>query len=243
MHSSISVQEVSYQRLKTMHNNLSTSTYSSFSHMSQHFVNLEFSIISFVIDSASKLPLKISTTKVVEVPASAVAKPYKYHSIDTSNKDYYEAELKIQYYSIETLFRSISKLYELFKAKNSFHYEQDLDKMFFFNQEFFSNMSFDKTRIKSLSEKTLIQKEFRVKQIIPMVQVEGLLYLTNKRVYFQPFHSIYKKPVINFKIKDINELFKRRYKLMNIGLEFLTKKHKKNLYVAFSNTEDRDNFY
>jgi len=26
--------------------------------------------------------------------------------------------------------------------------------------------------------------------------------------------------VVNFKLKEINQLFKRRYKLMNIGLEF-----------------------
>ena len=75
-----------------------------------------------------------------------------------------------------------------------------------------------------------------------MVQLDGLLYLTNKRIYFQPFHSIYKKPVINFKLKDIIELFKRRYKLLNIGLELITKKNK-NMYVTFQNTEDRDAFY
>ena len=64
---------------------------------------------------------------------------------------------------MESFFKSVYKLYELFKLKNSFHYEQDLDKMFFQNSEFFSNTSFDKTRIKSLSEKTLLHKEFKVK--------------------------------------------------------------------------------
>ena len=93
-------------------------------------------------------------------------------------------------------------------------------------------MVFDKTRIKSLSEKTVLHKEFKVKQILPLVSVEGILYLTNKRVYFQPYHSIYTKPVINFKLKDIKELFKRRFKLMNIGMEFITNKMK-CLYVAF----------
>jgi hypothetical protein len=56
-----------------------------------------------------------------------------------------------------------------------------------------------------------------------MVQVEGLLYLTNKRVYFQPKNSgIYGSgsSVVNFKLKEITELFKRRYKLLNIALEF-----------------------
>lgn len=104
---------------------------------------------------------------------------------------------------METLYKSIYKIYELFRTKNTFHYEQDLDKMFFLNPEFFSNSSFDKTRIKSLNEKATFPKEFRVKQILPLVQVEGLLYLTNKRLYFQPCHSIYTKPVIHFKLKEI----------------------------------------
>ena len=114
--------------------------------------------------------------------------------------------------------------------------------MFFQNSEFFSNTSFDKTRIKSISEKTVLHKEFKVKQIVPMVQIEGLLYLTDKRVYFQPCHSIYSKPVLNYKVKEISELFIRRYKLLNIGLEILTTKHK-SLYIIFQNTDERDAFY
>ena len=69
------------------------------------------------------------------------------------------------------------------------------------------------------------------------------MYLTNKRLYFQPFHSIYNKPVINFKVSQITELFVRRYKLLNIGLELRTKKAGKSLYVIFYNTDERDTFY
>lgn len=46
---------------------------------------------------------------------------------------------------------------------------------------------------------------------------------------------------MNYKIKDVNELFKRRYKLMNIGLEFSSKK--KQLFITFLSSEDRDLFY
>jgi len=35
--------------------------------------------------------------------------------------------------------------------------------MFFSNSEFYSNVHFDKTRIKSLNEKTLLHREFKVK--------------------------------------------------------------------------------
>ena len=167
-----------------------------------------------------KYPLKVCTSKVVEVPASSTPKPYKYHVIEPTlvapsgtphRYPYYELGVNVQYQSIESLYKSIYKLYELFKAKNSFHYEQDLDKMFIYMHDFVTSHSFDKTRIKSLNEKSQLGgKEFRVKQILPMVQVEGLLYLTNKRVYFQPAHTgIYGSgnTVVNFKLKEIHELF------------------------------------
>ena len=42
--------------------------------------------------------------------------------------------------------------------------------MFFYSHDFVTSMTFDKTRIKSLNEKSQLQgQEFRVKQIIPMV--------------------------------------------------------------------------
>jgi hypothetical protein len=121
--------------------------------------------------------------------------------------------------------------------------------MFLYMHDFVSTSTFDKTRIKSLNEKSQLQgKEFRVKQIIPMVQVEGLIFLTNKRVYFQPAHTaIYGSgnTVVNFKLKEIKQLFKRRYKLMNIGLEF--KSHsggeERCMYTAFGSIEERDVFY
>jgi hypothetical protein len=98
-------------------------------------------------------------------------------------------------------------------------------------------MNFDKTRIKSLSEKSQLGgREFRVKQIIPLIQVDGILYLTDKRVYFQPVHTgIYGSgnTVVNFKIKEIIELFKRRYKLLNIGLEFRMRDQQSTMYLAF----------
>lgn len=89
--------------------------------------------------------MKLFTTKLVEVPASATPKPYKYHQIEPSmvsaafgphKNQHFELGVNIQYQSIESLYKSIYKLYELFKAKNSFHYEQDLDKMFFYMLDF-----------------------------------------------------------------------------------------------------------
>lgn len=40
-------------------------------------------------------------------------------------------------------------------------------------------INFNLTKIKDLSEKSLFPREFKVKRILPLVQIEGLLYVTN----------------------------------------------------------------
>ena len=57
----------------------------------------------------------------------------------------------------------------------------------------------------------------------------------------QPLHAqILEKPVINLKVKNIKELFKRRYTLMDIGLEIISvsnadtsKPKRKTMYLVF----------
>lgn len=56
-----------------------------------------------------------------------------------------------------------------------------------------NKISFNLTKIKDLSEKGLFSHEFKVKRILPLVQIEGLLYVTNQRMYFQPYHNIYEE--------------------------------------------------
>jgi hypothetical protein len=59
--------------------------------------------------------------------------------------------------------------------------------------------------------------------------VEGLIFVTNQRFYFQPYHALGAKPVQSFKVNNIKEFFKRRFKLMDVGLEVsYTQKNKFN---------------
>jgi hypothetical protein len=48
--------------------------------------------------------------------------------------------------------------------------------------------------------------------------------------------------VIHFKLKEIQELFKRRYKLLNIGMEVITRKNK-TFFIAFASSDERDTVY
>jgi hypothetical protein len=45
-------------------------------------------------------------------------------------------------------------------------------------------IKFNKTRIKDFSEKSLFSNEFHIKRILPLVEVEGLIFVTNQRIYF-----------------------------------------------------------
>jgi len=58
---------------------------------------------------------------------------------------------------------------------------------------------------------------------MPLVSIDGLIYLTDERIYMQPLHAnILGKSAINIKVKNIKELFKRRYTLMDVGIEIIS---------------------
>ena len=108
--------------------------------------------------------------------------------------------------------------------------------------------------MKKLSEKCAevkpfpAQYEFQVKYIVPLTSIAGIVYLTDERIYMQPFHpQVLAKPVVNIRIDRLSELFKRRYTLMDIGLELVAKKadprKKKTMFLVFNSTHERDAVY
>lgn len=100
-------------------------------------------------------------------------------------------------------------------------------------------------------------KEIKIKYIMPLVSIDGLLYITDERVYMQPTHPyVLGQSVINIKISKVRELFKRRYTLMDLGLEIVSysikqdsgsgakaKHKKKSMYLVFKDKNDRDIIY
>lgn len=60
-------------------------------------------------------------------------------------------------------------------------YELDIDG---FYKDIWGNTTFDKTWLENFAEKPITRVELKVKQILPLVAIDGLLYMTNKWVYF-----------------------------------------------------------
>ena len=160
-------------------------------------------------------------------------------------------------------------LFNAFISKNQFHYESgEVQEILARMTQSLNNtaaqgsgdsvggimadkeIKFNKTRLKSLSEMACFQKEFKVKQILPMVEIDGLLYITNTRLYFQPYHNLYDKQVINFKIENFLEFFCRRFKLLEVGMQLKLNKRDQNgqrreetLFLTFESQEERDAVY
>ena len=59
------------------------------------------------------------------------------------------------------------------------------------------------------------------------------------------------KPALNIKLDKVKELFKRRYTLMDLGLEIVSYLYndnvelikKKTMFMVFKNTQERDMIY
>ena len=99
---------------------------------------------------------------------------------------------------------------------------------------------FDSSLLVDFSEKPLIQGAILVTRIIPLVKHPGCVFITSKRVYFQPapLNNV-GDPVVRFRLKDISKMYKRRYMLRQCGLEFFTS-NGDSLYLSFANSSQRD---
>lgn len=114
-----------------------------------------------------KKTLLVEVSRMMEIQAGKVPKPQKQH---TCQKDEpFQLDIDLDFGGDITKFQfMVSQLLEKYKKKTSFHYEEDLrgdlNELF----QAYSRQVFDKTRIKSLNEVSLLQgadasREFQVK--------------------------------------------------------------------------------
>ena len=161
----------------------------------------------------------------------------------------YKVELCILFDQLEIFYQAFTQVVSTFKSKHAFCYEVEVEQMLNHMTHALNNqgmmmsqgnkISFNLTKIKDLSEKGLFAHEFKVKRILPLVQIEGLLYVTNQRMYFQPYHNIYEEQVVHFSIRKFQEFFKRRFKLMEVGLQ-VSLSGGRNLFLAFASDSERN---
>jgi len=81
-----------------------------------------------------------------------------------------------------------------------------------------------------------------VRRILPLNHVYGYIFVTDAKVYFEPFHSLLGKAVHKIELSDIAQLFKRRFELRETGLEIITS-NGKSYYFTFESTNNRNRLY
>ena len=95
--------------------------------------------------------------------------------------------------------------------------------------------------IESVSEKPVIEENnILTRRVLPLNHIYGYIYVTDQKVYFEPFHNISAKSVNTITISKIGKLFKRRYELRNIGLEIITDK---SYYFTFDSEHHRNQIF
>jgi len=157
---------------------------------------------------------KFMIIKMIEIPKGKIIQPYISHDIKT------DVFVNILHEQLENVAEILYELFDKFiKKQNVFEFDS-ID--YLLNLYSFK---FDYSRIKSINEKFLIKKELFAKQILPLIEVPGLLMLTDTRIYLQPIYALSSKKCFSYKYGNINKLFKRKIKLKDVN-KFFTFKEK-----------------
>ena len=124
--------------------------------------------------------------------------------------------------NVSSILQWVETLYELsLKNEPGFDPDIEINKMIMTKE---NKRSFNMSLIESVSEKPLISKTLLTKRVTPLITIHGLLYLTNKNIYFQSIHSVSAKPVKKIAIEEIVKLYRRRFELKYVNFQIKIEK-------------------
>jgi factor associated with neutral sphingomyelinase activation len=149
--------------------------------------------------------IKIMVSKIIEVPYGKTPKSFQTYDITS------DCFLEFIYTKVDVTFEIIFELLEKFNNKQTIF---EFDSIEYIGNIY--NFKFDYTRIKSINEKFYLKQEIFVKKIVPLIEVPGLLMLTETRLYYQPLFTLNNKRSYSLKYANIEKLYKRRVKLREV---------------------------
>ena len=197
----------------------------------------EMSSLPFIIPSSSSeasSTLNFELNRIIEIPGN-FTEPYKIHKLSSENNQN-EIEISFSFEKINIVSKIISELIDKFNSKSSFF---EFDSVEYLGSIY--SFKFDLTLIKSINEKFKFERELYIKQLLPLIEVPGLMRITDQRLYFQPLFKLNSKRCISVKHRCITQLFKRKVHLRPVGIEIITAK--KSLLFEFENQTYRNTIY
>ncbi|GMF18298.1 unnamed protein product [Phytophthora lilii] len=103
--------------------------------------------------------------------------------------------------------------------------------------------TFDPSLLIDFRERLLVETGCVVDRIEPLLKFPGCLMLTTLRLYFQPaqLNNVF-DPVLNWEYTSVDQVYKRRYLLQQIGLEVYLQ-NGESFFFSFKSQKERDEFY
>jgi len=173
----------------------------------------------------------IRSEKRIEMKANDQNHPYNFVQ---SGKEEYRFSL-----GFETLINFLPKIQNLIRI-SQLHIQECQSQLSMLIEERESGILFNNTWLVNISEKTQIQ--LTANQLTPLVKTPGRIVVTDQRLYFQALNNVNPRPVDRYELSQIDRILTRRYALRQIGLEIFFKTGE-NLYLAFKDQRQRDQFY
>lgn len=152
-----------------------------------------------------------------------------------------EIYLNFEFEKLESVAEVVFELIDKFNYKKNIF---EFDSLEYLGTLY--SFQFDYGLFKKPNEKCLIKRELIVKQLIPLIEIPGMLMATNERIYFQPVFEFYSKKITTIKFNRITKFYKRKVAEGNKGLEicsFSKKMKEKNLFLVFENEYNRNLMY
>ena len=195
----------------------------------------EMLTIPYIIPNTddSKTTLNFEIKRIIEIPKGDFTEPYILHQIPQNSNT---VSMSFLFEKTSNVSKIINELIEKYNNKQS---SFEFDSLSYL-REFYSN-KFDLTLIKSFSEKNQLESELFTKQILPLLEIPGLLMITDQRIYFQPLFKLNNKRCVKIKFSKVTEIYKRKVHLLDIGIELITRK--KNVFLVFENELKREQIF
>ncbi|CAG9322235.1 NSMAF_3 [Blepharisma stoltei] len=183
-------------------------------------------------ESATRLNFQIK--KITFLPDANFPSPYKPNLLESPQEVYFD----LLYENITTIINWVKDLYILSRQNQSVDRDLIITELVSQREK---GVRFDLSRIMSYTENPLAQT-IMARRIHPMTNSPVLLYITDACIYIQSIYRMSSNPVKHVKYADISKLYKRRWKLQEIGLEFFTEM-KKSMFLAFQTENERNEIF
>ena len=117
-------------------------------------------------------------------------------------------------------------LYENSKKKSNYYFEESVYQMII---DKFNKKSFNMSKIDSVSEKPMLEESsVLTRRVLPLNSIYGYIFITDEKIYFEPFHNLAGNTVEKIEIGKIEKLFKKRYELREVICSVITDRPRDN---------------